>query len=128
MFIRTLLLATLTLAAPAAAQQVHSVTFAKGDDATTLEGSITGGEYADYKIAAKSGQTLKIDILGTSTVFFNVLPPNDEVAIHNSSLDFEMSSSVKLPKDGSYTVRVYLQGEDESDNRTVRYMMKLAMP
>jgi hypothetical protein len=113
---------------PALAQQVQTVAFQKGDDAVTLEGSITGHDYIDYRISAKSGQTLEINILGTSTVFFNVLPPGDEVAIHNSSFDFEMSNSVKLPRDGTYIVRTYLQGEDESDEKTVRYMIKISIP
>jgi hypothetical protein len=119
----------IALPAAAFAQESRKVKFPPGDESVTLESKITGHDYFDYHIGAKAGQTLEVVVLGSSEVYYNVIPPNEDViAIYNSSDHYDTVASIKLPKTGDYTIRVYLRGEDKDADHTVRYMMRLTIP
>lgn len=112
---------------PAAAQSRTEVRFAPGADRATIEGSITGHEYADYALAARAGQTMSAELRvtggnGDGTVYFNILPPgSDDVAIFNGSMSADGRGEVRLPEAGTYVIRVYLMGNDEDAGKVVRY-------
>ena len=131
--LRKLVIAAL-IAAPlaASAQMVADVQFEKGNYGTMVSGAIVGDEYFDYRLGAKSGQKMFVELTvvdsnGDGSVYFNILPPgSDGVAIYNSSMDGN-STTVDLPEDGVYTIRVYHMGNDEDTGKTSGYNIDLSI-
>lgn len=124
----------LTLATvPASAQMSSQVQFEAGNDNAALNGTITGQEYRDYVLRARGGQTMSVALTvdstnGNGTAYFNILPPgSDGVAIYNGSMDGTGFASVKLPKDGDYTIRVYLMGNDRDADKTVGFTVSVTI-
>jgi hypothetical protein len=120
-------------ALPAAALQSSDVRFQSGNYGTTLSGTITGNEYFDYRLAAKAGQKLFVELRvagknGDGSVFLNILPPGSaDVAIYNGSTDADRSTTVQLPTTGTYTIRVYLMGNDRDAGKTVGYNVDVSI-
>ena len=131
--LRSLVIAALMLSpVTAAAQAVADVKFQPGNFGTMVSGTITGKEYADYRLGAKGGQEMfvelsVVDTNGNGTVYFNILPPgSDGVAIYNSSMDGN-STKIKLPANGDYTIRVYHMGNDEDTGKTSGFNIDLSI-
>jgi len=127
-------LATVALPAlPALAQRTSRVEFQRGRSNTTLSGTITGREYADYVLRARAGQTMSVALTvdgtnGDGSVFFNILPPGSRgEAIFNGSTSPNRSGQVRLPQDGDYTIRVYLMGNDRDAGKTVGYNVSVSI-
>jgi hypothetical protein len=60
--------------------------------------------------------------------FFNSLPPGSKgVAIYLGHNDDDNSALVKLPASGTYTVRVYLMGNDRDAGKTVGYNLDFSI-
>jgi hypothetical protein len=112
----------------ASAIEPRPVQFAKGASSATLKGSIKGDQTIDYKLSAKSGQTMSVK-LKTSNLsnYFNVLPPDSkDVAIFvGSSGGSEWAGS--LPTDGEYTVRVYLMRNAARRNEAANYTLTVGI-
>lgn len=114
------------------AQTVSDVHFEKGNYGTMVNGAIIGNEYIDYKLGAKAGQKMfaelsLIDSNGDGSIYFNILPPgSSDVAIYNSSIDGN-STTITLPDDGTYTIRVYLMGNDEDTGKTSGFNLDLSI-
>ncbi|MFZ4286825.1 g-type lysozyme inhibitor [Variovorax sp. HJSM1_2] len=92
------------------APRVVPVHFAKGASSTSLKGTVKGYESVDYRLSAKSGQTLTVTLKASNTsTYFNLMAPGATTeAIYNSSLDAAGNSyKGELQHDGEYTVRVY---------------------
>ena len=123
---------SLALALPASAQMAADVHFQTGNFGTMVSGTITGDEYFDYRLGARGGQEMFVSLQvggtnGTGTAYFNILPPgSDGVAIYNSSINGN-DTTVKLPEDGTYTIRVYLMGNDRDAGKTVGYNVDLSI-
>lgn len=124
---------TITLSAlPAAAQTVSDVKFAAGNYGAMVNGTIIGDEYIDYRLGAKKGQTMFVELgvdstNGSGTVYFNILPPgSDGVAIYNSSIDGN-TTTVKLPSSGNYLIRVYQMGNDADAGKTSGFHIDLSI-
>lgn len=133
---KAVLVATLlaVLAAePVLAQQVADVKFKAGGYGTMVSGTITGNEYFDYRLGAKAGQELfaelKVDgTNGDGTAYFNILPPgSDGVAIFNGSASADGTAKITLPENGTYTIRVYLMGNDKDAGKTVGYNIDISI-
>ncbi|PRY25981.1 hypothetical protein CLV78_10174 [Aliiruegeria haliotis] len=127
-----LALTCMFLAAPVSAQMVAEVQFQKGNYGTTVNGTIKGNEYFDYTLGAQAGQKMFVELNvdatnGNGTAYFNILPPGSEgEAIYNGSMD-GTSTTIELPEDGTYTVRVYLMGNDRDTDKTVGYNVDLSI-
>jgi hypothetical protein len=70
-FLNCLFIALTLVAAPSFAQPdiiTHPVQFAKGKSASTIEGSLTGGQTIDYTLPAAAGQTTSVKLSGGSSV------------------------------------------------------------
>ncbi|AKV69867.1 MULTISPECIES: hypothetical protein [Microcystis] len=127
----------LGLTAPLQAQLSGRVNFERGSDMAALNGTITGREYRDFVLRARKGQTLMVSLADDGTgnpedkhsVFFNILPPgSNNVAIYNSSAQGPNAmAKIKLPKDGDYTIRVYLMGEAKDGNHTVPFTFSVTI-
>lgn len=86
-------------------QQIH---FSPGKSSATVHGSIRGDKSVDYKLTAKSGQTMSVK-LKTSNLsnYFNVLQPGSETALFIGSTSGNDWTGT-LTADGEHTARVYL--------------------
>ena len=109
------------------AASMTRVEFAKGNDNAALDGKVTGNDYADYVLGAKAGQTMSVSLITQGTAYVNILPPgSDGEAIYIGSMDGS-DATIKLPKDGDYTVRVYLMGNDKDSGKTVAYTLSFTI-
>jgi hypothetical protein len=133
---RKILLAASLLAfatAPALAQMVADVKFQPGNYGTMVSGTITGNEYFDYRLGAKAGQEMFVELNvdgtnGNGSAFFNILPPGSQgEAIFIGSMNDGNSTKIELPKDGTYTIRVYLMGNDKDAGKTVGYNVDISI-
>jgi hypothetical protein len=133
---KTLLAAALLTAfaaGPALAQMTADVKFKSGNYGTMVSGTITGKEYFDYKLGAKAGQEMFVELKvdgtnGNGSAFFNILPPgSDNVAIYNGSTSADGTARIELPEDGTYTIRVYLMGNDRDTDKTVGYNVDISI-
>ena len=120
------------ISAPSVAQMTADVKFKAGNFGTTVNGTVTGNEYFDYKLGANAGQKMFVELKvtdtnGTGTAYFNILPPSSTgVAIYNASMNGN-STTVELPEKGTYTIRVYLMGNDRDAGKTVGYKVDLSI-
>ena len=118
---------------PAYAQQSAVVKFEPGNYGTLLNGAIVGDEYFDYRLGAKAGQKLFVELSivdtnGDGTIYLNILPPGSTgEAIYNGSMDDDRTETVELPKSGEYTIRVYLMGNDSDTGKTVGYNIDVSI-
>jgi hypothetical protein len=118
---------TAPMAAPALAQTVSQITFAKGNDNTSVKGTIKGKGYRDYKLRVGAGQTLAVSKSGSTSVNFNILPPGSTgEAIFNSSSEGNDATGIKTVK-GEYTIRVYLMGGARTSGKAYPYMLSVAV-
>jgi flagellar hook assembly protein FlgD len=118
---------TAPMAAPALAQAVSQITFAKGNDNASVEGTIKGKAYRDYKLRVGAGQTLAVSKSGSNSVNFNILPPGSTgEAIFNSSSEGNDATGIKTVK-GEYTIRVYLLGGAQTSGKNYPYTLSVAV-
>ena len=70
--------------------QSKTIQFAKGASSATVKGSIQGRQTIDYKLRAKAGQTMTVNLKsGNPGLAFNVLPPGSkDVAIEGAIGEF----------------------------------------
>ena len=126
------LASSLMFAAPATAQMAADVKFKAGNYGTMVSGTISGNEYFDYKLGANAGQKMFVELKvadtnGNGSAYFNILPPgSDGVAIYNGSINGN-STTIDLPTKGTYTIRVYLMGNDRDAGKTVGYNVDLSI-
>jgi hypothetical protein len=120
-------------AAPALAQMTADVKFQPGNYGTTVSGPITGNEYFDYRLGAKARQEMFVELNvdgtnGNGSAFFNILPPGSQgEAIFIGSMNDGNSTKIELPEDGTYTIRVYLMGNDKDAGKTVGYNVDISI-
>ncbi len=116
-----------TIAAPAIAQVVSRITFAKGNDNASVKGTIKGKAYRDYKLGVGNGQTIAVSLSGSNSVNFNILAPGSkDVAVYNSSIDGNTATGIKTVK-GDYTIRVYLMGAAETSGKAYPYQLSVTV-
>lgn len=117
----------------ALAQRSSQVQFKPGNYGTMVSGTISGRDYIDYKLSASKGQTMFAELSvtrtnGNGTAYFNILPPGSKgEAIYVGHTDTDRSARVKLPANGTYTIRVYLMGNDKDAGKTVGFNLDLSI-
>lgn len=115
------------------AQRSSQVQFKTGNYGTMVSGSITGSEYIDYKLTANKGQKMFAELAvrdtnGNGTAYFNILPPGSTgEAIYIGHMNDAKSATVTLPTSGTYTIRVYLMGNDKDAGKTVAFNLDLSI-
>lgn len=117
---------TAPIAAPALAQAVSRITFAKGNDNASAQGTIKGRAYRDYKLRVGAGQKLSVSI-SKGQPYFNILPPGStgEAVFIGSS---EGNDAVGLPTvAGDYTIRVYLMGGAQTSGKSYPYTLSVGV-
>jgi hypothetical protein len=133
MMTASLLLACVFAAASSGAFATASIDsrplqFAKGASSTTVKGSLKGGRIIDYKLRAKSGQTMSVALKTSNGAnYFNVLPPgSSDVAMFVGSTSGNEWTG-PLPADGEYTIRVYLMRSAARRNDTANYTLTVGI-
>jgi hypothetical protein len=107
----------------------EEVRFDAGTSATSIAGQIRGDEGVDYLVRARAGQTLTVSFKPSNPMaYFNVLPPgSDEALFVGSSAADGSLFMTQLPRDGVYTLRVYLMRAAARRNETARYTMGVSV-
>ena len=117
---------TFGIAAPSLAQAHTVVHFSRGNDNGYVRSSIRGEQYHDYILGAKAGQKISVSLITKGAAYFNILAPGGNRAIYNSSTSGN-DGSVQLPRNGDYTVRVYLMGNAKNRNQTVPFELSVGI-
>lgn len=114
------------------AQTSETIQFSPGNFGTMIEGSITGGAYADYVLGAQADQRLFAELNalssdGNGTVNFNVLPPGStDAAIFIGSISGNVADLI-LPESGDYTLRVFQMGNDADTGKTTTFGLDVSI-
>ena len=120
-------LAVLATAAPACAEpevRHEQVQFQKGTSGATVKGSIKGRQVIDYRVRAVAGQNMDVTLkAGKASARFNVLAA-DDIALFVGSVSGNQFSGL-LPKDGEYTIRVYLAGNGASSGQAADFTLDI---
>ena len=117
------LLATPVLAETDIRQE--TVHFEKGKDSALLKGRLKGYETVDYQLNARAGQTLEVTLKTSNpSSYFNVLQPGEESAIFIGSISGEHFSGI-LPKNGEYSIRVYLMRSAARRKEVANYTLSV---
>lgn len=118
---------------PVLAQRTSQVKFRPGNYGTMVTGTIAGRDYIDYQLNARKGQKMFAELAVSSTngngsVYFNILPPGStDEAIYIGQNDNDNSALLPLPTTGTYTIRVYLMGNDRDTGKTVGFNLDLSI-
>jgi len=113
----------------AAAPRQQEVRFDAGTSATSITGQIRGDEGVDYLVRARAGQTLTVSFKPSNPMaYFNVLAPeSDEALFVGSSAADGSLFMTQLPRDGVYTLRVYLMRAAARRSETARYTLGVSV-
>ena len=103
------------------------VQFKPGETGATLKGRIKGRQIVDYRLSAKAGQSMAV-ILETSnrSNYFNITAPDADRAMFIGSVSGNRFVG-GLPKDGDYTVRVYLMSNAGRRLEAAKYTLNVAL-
>ncbi|MFZ2089739.1 MAG: hypothetical protein WAU47_14300 [Desulfobaccales bacterium] len=102
------------------------VHFKKGASQATIKGHIKGRETIDYVLRAQAGQTMTVNLKTSHpAAYFNVLPPgsNNEAIFTGQVAGPHFEG--KLPKDGDYTIRVYLMPSAARRHESAKYTLTI---
>ena len=118
----------LVLAKPALPQSPERIRIDSGNDNGSIQGAVKGGTYRDYLLGARAGQKMSVSLITDGSAYFNIMPPGATYeAIYNSSVNGNDAISVRLPKSGDYTIRVYLMGADDSERKTIPFTLSVTI-
>jgi hypothetical protein len=107
--------------------RVVNVQFKPNKTGTTIKGSIKGRQTIDYRLKARSGQQMTVSLDTTNlSNYFNVLPPGSETALFVGSTSGNKWTGT-LPKDGDYTIRVYLMRSAARRNEKAHYTLTVGI-
>ncbi|CAN7699207.1 hypothetical protein [Pseudomonas umsongensis] len=112
-------------AASEVAPRVEHVVFKNGADSATFSDSIKGRLTAEYRLRAKAGQMLTVDLKpSNASAYFNITAKGEEYALFNGSI---MGNHFlgPLPADGQYVVQVYLMRNAARRNEVANYSLSL---
>jgi hypothetical protein len=107
--------------------QSKTIQFAKGASSATVKGSIQGRQTIDYKLRARAGQTMTVNLKsGNPGLAFNVLPPGSKDVAIEGAIGLQDWSGA-LPADGEYTVRTYLDRAGARRGEKASYTLTVAI-
>jgi len=111
------------------ADVVHNVEVKLKNDAPLMlqKGNIKGYDTINYHITAKAGQTLKVFMQRSKgAAYFNVLYPQRPYGGFDGST-YGDAFAMLLPKDGIYTVQVYMMRSAARRNEVSNFTMKFSL-
>jgi len=114
-------------AEPDSGRRIEQVQFAKDSSKTTIDGTLKGDQYVDYKVRAGAGQTLVVSLKPSNLQnYFNIHSPGNDSAMFIGSTSGNQFKRI-LPGDGEYLVRVYLMRAAARRNETSSYALNVAL-
>ena len=119
----------LLFSAPLMAQDIRQerVQFKPGEIGATIKGHLKGDQTVDYLLRARAGQTLVVILeASNASTYFNIMAPGEDSALFIGSTSGDRFVG-KGPKDGDYTVRVYLMRNAARRGATVNYTINFAV-
>lgn len=103
------------------------VTFRDGKLDSTIRGRLKGRETVDYRVRAKAGQLLAVNLESShSSCCFNLMAPGADTAMFIGSTSGD-SCSALIQRDGAYTIRVYLMRSAARRGETAKYTLRVAL-
>jgi hypothetical protein len=106
------------------------VQFAPGTSGTTIKETITGYQTVNYKLVAKAGQTMVVELkTDNGANYFNIFAPGkgpgDEAMFIGSTSGGRYEGM--LPEDGEYTVQVYLMRSAARRDERANYTLSVGI-
>lgn len=99
------------------------VYFKKGASQASIKDHIKGRQTIDYVLRAQAEQTITVNLeTSNPSAYFNVLPPGSQDAIFTGQVAGSHFEG-KLPKDGDYSIRVYLIRAAARRNESAKYTL-----
>jgi hypothetical protein len=115
------------LAAAEDETRVEAVQFAKGMSSKTVTGTIEGWQTVEYRLGARTGQTMKVTLRSNNSAnFFNVTAPGTDTALFIGA-DRGNHFSGSLPADGTYKVLVYLMRNEARRGESAHYSLSFSI-
>ena len=118
----------LAAASPACAEaevRHEQVQFQAGTSGATVKGTVKGRQIVDYRLRPTAGQNLDVAIkAGKLSPYFNVLTAGGDSPLFVGSISGDHFFG-QLPKDGEYTIRVYLLGNAASSNQSATFTLDI---
>jgi len=108
----------------------ENVQFAPNTSSTSIKETITGYETVNYRLDAKAGQLMEVDLKTDNTAnYFNIFVPGkgpgDEAMFIGSNKGNHYEGTV--PADGKYTVQVYLIRSAARRNEKANYSLEISI-
>ena len=106
----------------------HQVHFDKGTTGTTVKGHVKGYDTVNYKLGAKSGQSMRVS-LESKKAFINIFEPGKGVgdgAMFIGSIKGVNYTGV-LPESGTYTIQVYLMRNEARRDTKTNYILHIGI-
>jgi hypothetical protein len=108
---------------------VVPVQFAKGAQSATVKGTFKGYDSINYTLVAKAGQTMTVNISGSSNANFNVFAPGgvpgQAEAMGTGYVDEKWQGT--LPASGKYTIQVYQMRASARRGETVPHTLSVSI-
>jgi len=108
-------------------EQVH---FDPGTNGTTVQGSIKGYATVNYKLAANSGQSMRVSMeTSNASAYFNIIAPGKapgDGAMFIGSTEGNNYVGT-LPLKGTYTIQVYFMRNAARRNETANYKLHIGI-
>jgi len=105
----------------------ENVQFKPGTTGTTIQGQIKGDETIDYILNAKAGQSMVVNLTTDNLAnYFNVIAPGEDSAMFIGSTEGNRFEG-DLPKDGDYTIRVYLMRSAAREEEAANYSLEIGI-
>lgn len=115
---------------PSSAGDIRSeqVRFSKGETGTRTESRIQGREIVDYKVGARAGQRMSVNLTTDNTAnYFNILAPGEtDAAFFIGSVKGNRFEGI-LPSNGDYTLRVYLMRSAARRDETANFRLDISI-
>lgn len=123
-------LVALSMSAFAVDSRDERVQFAPGTSSTTIKETITGYQTVNYKIVAKAGQHMVVELkTDNGANYFNIFAPGKgpgNEAMFIGSIQGGRYEGT-LPQDGEYTVQVYLMRSAVRRNERANYTLSVGI-
>ena len=121
----TILTAFLAFTSNLSAQSRVRVKFAKGATSANLKGTITGYKYIDYIVAAKSGQTMSVNLKTSNPASGFYMYYSDMKEVDETSGVTEITR--KTDVDDNYIIRVIMPRSSARRKETANFTLNVSI-
>ena len=128
----TVLLITSTLALSVTAQEARKVPvqFARGASSASIKGSVSGEQSVSYQLRAQAGQVMQIDLAtNNASSYYNLYGPGSapgDQALYSAAVA-GLQCKYALPKEGLYTINVFLMRNAARRNEKADYTIDIGI-